>query len=180
MSHLLAAGRPSTAIGRYQIIRATMQTLQASKRLPGTALFTPELQDSMALSLMIGRGYSTWYTGRMSDADFAHRLSCEWASLPDPRAGGKSHYDGVGPNHAGTTLAHVYDALRRAKAAIGKSAPAAPQPAAPAVLTRLNTPAVAQPDPQPNPKTAPVRQPADNSVAEAEALNRAELGRNSV
>jgi hypothetical protein len=117
MAELLAQGEPSTAVGRYQIIRKTLHSLQSSKRLPGSALFTPELQDQIALSLMVGRGYPRWWNGRMSDTDFAHGLSCEWASLPDPYLGGKSHYDGVGPNHAGTTLAHVYDALQRARAA---------------------------------------------------------------
>lgn len=120
MRDLLAEGQPSTAVGRYQIIRKTLQTLQASKKLSGSDLFTPELQDGMAVSLMVGRGYSRWWVGRMSDTDFAHGLSCEWASLPDPYMGGKSHYDRVGPNHAGTTLAHVYDGLRRARAAIGR------------------------------------------------------------
>lgn len=117
MGDLLLYGQPSTAVGRYQIIRKTLQSLQESKGLQNDALFTPKLQDDLALSLMIGRGYSEWWTGQMTDAEFAHGLSCEWASLPDPEADGRSHYDGVGPNHAGTTLAHVYDALRRAKAA---------------------------------------------------------------
>lgn len=141
MADLLEAGRPSTAVGRYQIIRKTLKALQTRKQLLGTALFTPKLQDSLAVALMVGRGYPLWWDGKMSDADFAHGLSCEWASLPDPRAGGRSHYDGVGSNHASTTLDHVYDALRRARAAQKAPAPAPVTqdvtPASPSVWGRL-------------------------------------------
>lgn len=116
--HLLNIGQPSSAIGRYQIIHGTLKTLKATLGLSDGALFTNELQDRLAVQLMVGRGYQKWWRGSMGNEAFAHGLSCEWASLPDPQLGGKSHYDGVGPNHAGTTLAHVYAALTRARAAI--------------------------------------------------------------
>lgn len=105
----------STAVGRYQIIRRTFQAIQGALRLPDSARFTPAVQDQMAVQLLVGRGYPAWWRGHMTDAEFAHGLSCEWASLPDPERGGASHYDGVGMNHAGTTLSHVYDALKRAR-----------------------------------------------------------------
>ena len=104
MGQLRAAGKPSTAIGRYQIIRATLQTLQNRLNIPGSVKFTPQLQDRLGLALMVGRGYQKWWTGAITDKQFAHNISLEWASLPDPEKGGKSHYDGVGPNHASTTL----------------------------------------------------------------------------
>jgi len=124
MDARLAAGMPSTAIGRYQIIRATLKASLAALSLGGDVRFTPELQDHLGLKLMVGRGYSSWFKGTMTDEDFAHGLSLEWASLPDPGNGGKSHYDGVGPNHASTTLAVVYAMLAKARAA--RAAPAAP------------------------------------------------------
>lgn len=176
MARLLVKRRPSTAVGRYQIIRNTLRTLQASKKLPGSTLFTPELQDGLALSLLIGRGYSKWRTGAMSDKDFAHSLSCEWASLPDPRNGGKSHYDGIGPNHAGTTLAHVYDSLRRAREA--KAGPAMSIFPPTNEVAKINTPP-APPKPKtpsaPRPSSKPVLASDDDS--EAERLNREEAAR---
>lgn len=117
MDELLAAGRPSTAVGRYQIIRRTMEALQAKLAFDDDTLFTPQVQDTMAWHLMIGRGYPAWWRGHMTDAEFMHGLSCEWASLPDPERGGASHYDGVGQNHAGTTLANFEAALQAARAA---------------------------------------------------------------
>lgn len=123
MAHLLVLGRPSTAVGRYQIIRRTLRPLQAALRLPDGELFTPALQDRLAVRLLVGRGYRTWWRGGMTNEEFAHGLSCEWASLPDPERDGRSHYDGVGANHASTTLAHVYSALERARVAQPKAAP---------------------------------------------------------
>lgn len=104
-SQLTGAQRqPSSAVGLYQFIHPTLLTLQQRGRIPLTTLFTPELQDSLAVQLMIGRGYPRWWRGSLGDDEFMHGLSCEWASLPDPYNDGKSHYDGIGPNHAGHTL----------------------------------------------------------------------------
>lgn len=114
---LYAKHMPSTAIGRYQIIRATLKTLVSRLELPSTTLFTPEVQDRLGVALLVGRGYKSWWRESISNEEFAHNISMEWASLPDPYVGGKSHYDGVGPNHAGTTLAHVYERLNAAMSA---------------------------------------------------------------
>lgn len=108
----------STAIGRYQFLRATLRQLQAKHSFADTVLFTPEIQDMLAVDLLVGRGYKAWWRGALSDREFAHLLSCEWASLPDPENHGKSHYDGDSAgNHASTTLVHVYDMLAQARAA---------------------------------------------------------------
>jgi muramidase (phage lysozyme) len=117
MGQLRAAGRPSSAVGRYQIIRNTLQTLQSRLNIAGSEKFTPQLQDRLALALLVGRGYQKWWTGAITDERFAHNISLEWASLPDPDNGGKSHYDGVGPNHASTSLDVVLAMLARARAA---------------------------------------------------------------
>lgn len=103
----------STAIGRYQLIRATLLglvTIEDEKQK-----FTPELQDKLALALLNRRGYSRWLKGELSTEDFAHQLSCEWASLPDPKNDGRSHYDGVSGNHASTTLMSFYTMLEDAE-----------------------------------------------------------------
>jgi muramidase (phage lysozyme) len=116
MDELEAHGAPSTATGRYQFIRATLQHCQVVEQLPNTALFTEALQDKFAVLLLVGRGYRDWWTGAITDQDFEHNLSCEWASLPDPQNGGRSHYDrdAVG-NHAQTTLDAVDAMLDRAQ-----------------------------------------------------------------
>jgi muramidase (phage lysozyme) len=132
MDQLREAGRPSTAVGRYQIIKQTLRTLQVRLNIAGSDRFTPELQDRLAVELLVDRGYQKWWTGAMTDERFAHAISLEWASLPDPDDGGKSHYDGVGPNHAGTSLHDVFKMLERARMARTQqaAAPAAPTLAA--------------------------------------------------
>jgi muramidase (phage lysozyme) len=106
----------STAIGAYQFLRGTLRRLVQMHKIPTSELFTPALQDRLGWELLVGRGYKSWWTGGLSDKDFAHLLSCEWASLPDPYNDGKSHYDGdaVG-NHASTTLDEVYKMLETAR-----------------------------------------------------------------
>lgn len=117
-AEMLVRDRRSTAIGRYQFLRRTLQALQAKRGLPGSTLFTHELQDRLAVDLLIGRGYPAWWRGSLTDAEFAHGLALEWASLPDPRNYGKSAYDGDSAgNHASTRMANVYAMLRRARAA---------------------------------------------------------------
>lgn len=112
-------GQPSTAIGRYQFLKHTLQGIAQQKRLPPNTLFTPALQDEFAVQLLVGRGYSRWWVRKLSDTEFMHNLSMEWASLPDPYNGGRSHYDGdAAGNHAGRTLAQVSAMLRKASAAI--------------------------------------------------------------
>lgn len=111
------SGQPSSAMGRYQFINATLDGL--ADRMPGIDLstrFTPEVQDRLAVQLLVDRGYSRWWRGQIDDEAMAHGLSLEWASLPDPENGGQSHYQGVGPNHASTTLDRVYEALKQARA----------------------------------------------------------------
>lgn len=112
---LLSWGEPSSAVGRYQFIQKTLNALVQQAGVALTDRFTHELQDRFASMLLDQRGYGRWLAGDLSDEDFAHNLSCEWASLPDPQNDGKSHYDGVGPNHAGQTLDAVYAALAAAR-----------------------------------------------------------------
>ena len=108
----------STAIGRYQILLATLQGLQGQLNLPDSAIFDEALQDRMAVALLVQRGYSAWWRGQISDSELAHRMSMEWASLPDPNRDGLSFYDKDSMNnHAGTTLDAVFAMLERARAA---------------------------------------------------------------
>ena len=115
-AEMVAENNVSSATGRYQALKATLQEYQDRKKLPNGALFTPVMQDDFGLTKMKDRGYDQWKSGAIDDDEFMHRLSCEWASLPDPYNDGKSHYDGDSAgNHASTTLAYFGDALRIAR-----------------------------------------------------------------
>lgn len=93
----------SSAIGRYQIVRTTLNTLKQNLDLGDDRLFNAELQDRLAVELLRGRGYNDWTEGRMSNERFALNLSKEWASLPNPHTG-VGFYPG---QHAAVSYAEV-------------------------------------------------------------------------
>lgn len=92
---------PSSAIGRYQIVRTTLRDIREELNLKGDQVFDRRMQDRLAMHLLERRGLSKWQAGELSDEDFMSGLSKEWASLP--KADGKGSYKGqrTGTNAAG-------------------------------------------------------------------------------
>lgn len=101
-----ARGRASgsSASGRYQYIRTTLQDVAASMGLdPNTTKFTPEVQDRIAIyHLRRSHGLDRWLAGRMRNEDFLNRLAGTWAGIPN--TGGRSTYAGVLDNRAGIAV----------------------------------------------------------------------------
>lgn len=95
-------GSKSSAVGKYQIIRKTMDSLLKEMNLTGKEKFTPELQDQMALTLAKRRGYDKFIKGKMPKEKFANELAKEWASFPviGGDKHGRSYYAGDGLNKA--------------------------------------------------------------------------------
>jgi muramidase (phage lysozyme) len=141
---MLADDPRSTALGRYQFLRGTLQGLQKARKLSADTKLTHELQDDLGVALLVRRGFSKWWKDEISDDQLANGCSMEWASLPDPDNGGKSHYDGdsVG-NHASTSLANFRAAIARAKELRSQQ----PSPTPPPEPTPIPTPT-----PRPNPE----------------------------
>lgn len=89
---------PSSAIGKYQFINSTLSGLVKELEIDTGALFTPELQDQLAYTLLERRGLSDYRSGKLTKEQFSKNLAMEWASLPLPS--GQSYYDGDGLNKA--------------------------------------------------------------------------------
>ncbi len=89
----LANGADATAIGRYSIKMETLQEL-ANQMDAGDKLFDANMQDTMAVALMKGRGLDAFMEGRITAAQFADKLAMEWSTLPLPN--GESYYAGDG------------------------------------------------------------------------------------
>ena len=109
----VSSGQPSSAVGRYQIIRGTLKGLKTNMKLNGTETFDAALQDKMAVELLKGRGLEAYLLGRVTMDAFIDEIAKEWAGLPN--TSGKSHYDGDGLNSAQIKLAElkpVVEALR--------------------------------------------------------------------
>lgn len=102
----------SSASGRYQYIRKTLQGLVRSMDIdPSRTKFDKETQDRIVIyHLRKDHGLDKWLAGRMSTERFLDRLSRTWAGLPNPGRGG-SFYAGVLDNRAGmgvrTALANL-------------------------------------------------------------------------
>ncbi len=116
----------SSAAGRYQFMRATLQDLSRELGLRGNQLFDADLQDRLGYHLLKRRGYEDFMAGRIGVVEFGRRLAMEWASLPMlaatkgahrqvPR--GSSFYMGDKLNKSLVTPERVEAMLARVKAA---------------------------------------------------------------
>jgi muramidase (phage lysozyme) len=101
-----ATPRQNHAIGRYQIIPMTLSYLIAAEDVPLTAVFTPALQDRLALRLIEDAGLPEFMSGQMTPADFLDSLAFVWAGLP--LESGQSAYEGFAGNSA-TLSRRIYE-----------------------------------------------------------------------
>jgi uncharacterized protein (TIGR02594 family) len=114
-------GSPSSAVGRYQIIRTTLQGLQSDMGLSGSTLFDKNTQDRMAKQLLVQAKLKVYLTGKISMTEFGKRIARVWASLPvlaDTQGAhraiirGQSYYAGDGLNKAGAKPARIEQLLQ--------------------------------------------------------------------
>jgi muramidase (phage lysozyme) len=101
-----ATPRQNHAIGRYQIIPMTLSYLIAAEDVPLTDVFTPALQDRLALRLIEDAGLPEFMSGQMTPADFLDSLAFVWAGLP--LESGQSAYEGFAGNSA-TLSRSIYE-----------------------------------------------------------------------
>ena len=90
----------STAVGKYQIIKGTLEGLVNKLGLdPNTTKFNPATQDMLAAELIKEKGYDKYQGGTLSKEQFLASLAKTWAGLPASPQGG--YYDGQNGNKAG-------------------------------------------------------------------------------
>ena len=75
-------GNPSSAVGRYQIIRPTLVGLVEQLQLNSNERFDEAMQNRLAITLMERRGSIDFIKAKLPAENFAHELSKEWAALP--------------------------------------------------------------------------------------------------
>lgn len=114
----------SSASGRYQFMRATLQDLSRELGLRGTQKFDKDLQDRLGFHLLKRRGYDDYVAGRITRTEFGKRLAQEWASLPVLAATkgkhrdlkrGQSYYAGDALNKSLVSPAKVEAVLNKVK-----------------------------------------------------------------
>lgn len=94
-------GATSTAVGRYQYIKGTLEEMVRIMGLnPATTRFDERTQDAIATRDLRRRcRLDDWLAGRITDGDFLNLVSRVWAGVPN--TSGRSTYAGVGNNRAG-------------------------------------------------------------------------------
>ena len=128
---MLAKGSASTACGGYQFLRKTLKATIAEMGLKGSEVWTPELQDRMAVYLMQKRGLGEYLDGTLSAEGFANNLAKEWASLPvvsGPKKG-RSFYAGDGLNKSFHEPSAIMALVSAVKAPRKPAQPVSPSPA---------------------------------------------------
>lgn len=106
-------GNASSAVGRYQIINTTLNSLVSELRIDTNQPFSPEMQDRLAIALLERRGAVHYASSKISREEFAANLAKEWAGLPriigeNPIA---SYYDGDGLNKSRAQIGDVLHAI---------------------------------------------------------------------
>ena len=161
------------AIGKYQIIPATMDGAIDKLHLDRNQPFTPALQDKVFSDYLIvdkRPDVHDFITGKPgATLESAQRgLAQEWASFGDPDKGGRSHYPP--PNEASITLAQSGDALNQMRAQyqadIGKgmSPDAAWKAVTDAGPSKTQTPSTTHTPAHPNADTHGVLKQGDHSA----------------
>lgn len=136
-------GSASSAAGKYQIIRKTMEATVREMGLTGNEKFDPAMQDRMAMHLLNKRGYTAVLEGRMSEGEFANRAAKEWASLKGTN--GRGAYDGDGLNAGKISASQTIGATRQDKTILAsfdaaRTPPAPPATNNPIVVAAADTP----------------------------------------
>lgn len=96
---MVSANGISSAVGKYQFIQDTLKEAVAGAGLSPADVFSPEVQDKLALWLLRQRtDFNDWVTGQADTAKFQNQLAGIWASVPN--TSGKSTYASDGINKA--------------------------------------------------------------------------------
>lgn len=82
------------ASGRYQQMPQYLLGRAKAAGFNENTVFSPAVQDALAIKLIEGRGGNSWLAGKMSTEQFMQGLANEWAALPN--AYGRFSYRGQG------------------------------------------------------------------------------------
>jgi conjugal transfer mating pair stabilization protein TraG len=110
-------GSPSSAVGKYQIIRPTLAGLVKKLDIDPETKFDEKLQDRMAVALLEKRGAKDFMRHKLTREEFAANLAQEWAALPKVTGTnpGQSYYAGDGINKVQVSTDEMYSALASIK-----------------------------------------------------------------
>lgn len=108
-------GSPSSAVGKYQFIDITLDSVMEELALSEEQAFDEVTQDKMAVALVERRGAEQYVNNQLSAEQFAANLAKEWASLPRIKGDkpNESYYSSDGLNASRVTSDEVLKAIER-------------------------------------------------------------------
>lgn len=171
----------SSACGKLQFMKATLQRLKKVLGLTGKELLDGSMQEALGYQLLKERGFSEFIAGRRSRTAFGLALAQEWASFPVLQATkgahrkvgrGETYYAGDRLNKALLAPERVEAMLDKVKAAEASSA-AVPQP--PVAATPPAAPSVAV-DPGPAVTDTPTKETMTRVQQQLKDLGYTEVG----
>ncbi len=106
-------GNPSSAVGKYQIVRPTLEGLVRQLNLDTSLKYDEAMQDRLAITLLERRGSVQFVDKKLSREEFAANLAQEWAALPKVVGSNphESFYAGDGLNHSRVSVQEMLGAI---------------------------------------------------------------------
>lgn len=110
-------GSPSSAVGKYQIVRPTLAGLVQKFKINPEEKFDASLQDRLAVALLEKRGAHEYMQNKLSRDQFAANLAQEWAALPKVTGPNpdQSYYATDGINKVQISKNEIFEALAAVK-----------------------------------------------------------------
>lgn len=104
------------AVGRYQMIRTTLEFAVNNSDVNDSDMFTPSTQDKLAMALIMHKrpAVGSYLLSEHDDIDWAvYEMAREWASIE--YRNGHGYYDGLAGNKAHITRAELSAVLKQVR-----------------------------------------------------------------
>ncbi len=104
--------RPSSAVGKYQIVEPTLKRLQKRLGLSDDAKFDKKTQDAMAQLLLKDAGADDFKNGKITSQQYQDKIAKIWASVANSSTGKSAYGQGTG-----TSTSAIQGAIHNTKVA---------------------------------------------------------------
>lgn len=111
--HITGTKYGTSAVGRFQIMRKTLDGLRRILKAGDDQVFSPQFQDRCAVELLGDCGLDQWLYGEINDEVFQTRLAHIWRSIENPQG----YYNSMDfEQPVGTTTGEIMAAFHEIRA----------------------------------------------------------------
>lgn len=113
IGHITGTKYGTSAVGRFQIMRRTLDGLRERLKSPTTQVFNADFQDVCGVELLKDCGLNRWLRNQISDEEFQINLAHMWRSIENPQG----HYNSMDfEQPVGTTTEEIWVAFGKVRA----------------------------------------------------------------